>query len=109
MRTIGTLLAAGWIGATSLGTLLPAHAQYYYPGPPDHGYAYPPPDNRYGYGWTWNDCPPGWTVQGGNCAPYKGPIGGRWRTWNGCPPVATPYYVLGYPVPHYGYRRCPRG
>ena len=104
MRTTRIFLAIGCVGAIALGTVVPAKAQYYYPRPPDYGFAYPPPDDRYGYGWTWNDCPPGWTVQGGNCAPYKGPIGGGWRTWNGHRPVGTPYYVLGYPVPHYGYR-----
>src|SRR5262249_9708346 len=81
MRTTRILLAAGCVGAIALGTLAPAKAQYYYPRPPDYGYAYPPPDDRYGYGWTWNDCPPGWTVQDGNCAPYRGPAAGGWRTW----------------------------
>ena len=38
---------------------------------------------------TWNGCPEGWTVQGGNCAPYKGPGGGGWNTWNGCSPGYT--------------------
>ena len=41
-----------------------------------HGYGY---DRGYGYGhghgYGSNGCPPGWTVQGGNCAPYKGPRG----------------------------------
>jgi hypothetical protein len=83
MRTARILLAVSGVGAIALGTLVPAKAQYYYPRPPDYGYRYPPPDDRYGYGWTWNDCPPGWRVQGGNCAPYKGPAGGGWRTWNG--------------------------
>ena len=64
-------------------TLAPANAQYY-----------PPPGYGYGYGYghhhrTWNGCPAGWTVQGGNCAPYKGPGGGGWNTWNGCPPGYT--------------------
>jgi len=75
MRTTRILLAAGCVGAIALGTLVPAKAQYYYPRPPDYGFASPPPDTRYGYGWTWNDCPPGWTVQGGNCVPYG------WRAW----------------------------
>jgi hypothetical protein len=89
MRIRRILLTAGCVGAIALGTIVPAKAQYYYPRPPDYGYDYPPPDYRYGYGWTWNDCPPSWTVQGGNCAPYKGPVGGGWRTWNGCPPHYT--------------------
>src|SRR5262249_48219056 len=41
--------------------------------------------SRYGYSYhrrTWNGCPPGWTVQGGNCAPYKGPGGGGTMTIN---------------------------
>jgi hypothetical protein len=43
---------------------------------------------------TWNGCPPGWTVQGGACRPYQGPVGG--------PP--------GYGYPPYGYyRQRPRG
>jgi hypothetical protein len=75
MRTTRILLAAGCVGAIALGTLVPAKAQYYSPQPPDYGFASPPPDTRYGYGWTWNDCPPGWTVQGGNCVPYG------WRAW----------------------------
>ena len=29
-----------------------------------------------GGGWnTYNGCPPGYTIQGGNCAPYRGPTG----------------------------------
>ncbi len=90
MHTTKILLAVGCVGAIALDTLVPAKAQYYPPPrPPDYGYNYPPPDDRYGYGWTWNDCPPGWTVQGGNCAPYKGPVAGGWRTRNGCPPGYT--------------------
>ena len=85
MRTTTMLLAIGCVGAIALGTLVRAEAQYYYPRPPDYAYDYLPPDDRYGYGWTWNDCPRGWTVQGGNCAPYGGPVGGAWRTRNSCP------------------------
>jgi hypothetical protein len=75
MRTTRILLAAGCVGAIALGTLVPAKAQYYYPRPPDYGFASPPPDTRYGYGWTWNDCPPGWTVQGGTACPTDGALG----------------------------------
>jgi hypothetical protein len=81
MRTTRILLAAGCVGGIALGTLasaLRANAQYY-PPPPGYGYGYR----------TWNGCPPGYTVQGGNCAPYQGPVGGGWRTWNGCPPGYT--------------------
>ena len=38
---------------------------------------------------TWNGCPPNWTVQGDECKPYKGPVGGGSHTWNGCPPNYT--------------------
>jgi hypothetical protein len=57
-------------------------------------------------------CPPGYTVQGGTCAPYRGPVGGGWRSWNGCPPGYTvqggncaPYQgpVGGPPRRWYGY------
>ena len=55
-------------GLFALGTIARVNAQYY---PPPPGYAY-----GYGYHYrTWNGCPPGWTVQGGNCAPYQGPRG----------------------------------
>jgi hypothetical protein len=76
MRTsTRVLLLACSLGA-AMGAAVPANAQYYYP-PPPYGY---------GPGWrTWNGCPPGYTVQGGNCAPYQGPVGGGRRTWNGCP------------------------
>src|SRR5215472_8075694 len=53
-------------------------AQYYYHHHHHHHH------HQYG-----NGCPPGYTVQGGNCAPYRGPGGGGWNTWNGCPPGYT--------------------
>jgi hypothetical protein len=28
-------------------------------------------------------CPPGYTIQGSNCAPYSGPVGGPPRSWYG--------------------------
>jgi hypothetical protein len=78
-RQTRALLLACCVGA-ALGGAMPANAQYYYP-PPPYGYGY-----GYGPGWrTWNGCPPGYTVQGGVCQPYRGPVGGGWRTWNGCP------------------------
>jgi hypothetical protein len=97
------LLAAGFVGAIAIGTLAPANAQYPYPPPPGYGY---------GYGYrTYNGCPPGYTVQGGNCAPYQGPVGGGWRTYNGCPPGYTiqggncaPYRGPVGPRPGYYYR-----
>jgi len=88
MRTTRILAAVGCVGAIALGTLVPAKAQYYRYSPPGYGYDNPPPGYGYGYR-TWNGCPPGYTVQGGNCAPYRGPGGGGWNTWNGCPPGYT--------------------
>jgi hypothetical protein len=52
-------------------------------GPPPGYYQRPPP------GYYDRPCPPGFTVQGGACKPYRGPAGGNWRTWNGCPPGYT--------------------
>src|SRR5262249_29915935 len=103
MRTTTKILLAGaLIGAAVTDGIRTANAQYYYP--PPYGY---------GDGWrTWNGCPPGYTVQGGNCAPYRGPGGGGWRSWNGCPPGYTvqggncaPYQgpVGGPPRRWYGY------
>ncbi len=80
MRTqMRVLLLVGTVAGAALAGAMTAKAQYYYPPP-------------YGYGDGWrsgNGCPPGYTVQGGNCAPYRGPTGGGWRTWNGCPPGYT--------------------
>jgi hypothetical protein len=81
MRTIAIFMLAV-IGATFAAAVAPVRAQYYYPPPP------PPPPYYYGYR-TYNGCPPGYTVQGGGCRPYRGPVGGGWRTWNGCPPHYT--------------------
>jgi len=80
-----TFLAAVFAASLLMETSPGAHAQYQ----------------------TWNGCPPGWTVQGGACRPYQGPVGG--------PPP-------GYGYPPYGYDRprargytctyagcCPRG
>ena len=97
MRTTTKILLAGaLIGAAVADGIVTANAQYYYP-PPPYGYGYGRP--------TWNGCPPGYTVQGGNCAPYRGTGGGGWNTWNGCPPGYTiqggncaPYQgPVGYP------------
>jgi hypothetical protein len=83
MRT--KIFLAGFVGAITIGTLAPANAQYY--PPPNYG---PPPGYGYrSYPADPNGCPPGYTLQGGNCAPYRGPVGGGWRTWNGCPPNYT--------------------
>ena len=104
MRAITKIVLAGTlIGAAVADGKGTANAQYYYP-PTPYGYG--------GGGQTWNGCPPGYTVQGGNCAPYRGPGGGGWNTWNGCPPGYTvqdgncaPYQgPIGYPPRRwYGY------
>jgi hypothetical protein len=73
--TIRIVLASALIGAAVADGKGTANAQYYYPPPPPYGYGYG--------GQTWNGCPPGYTVQGGSCAPYRGPVGGGWRGWNG--------------------------
>jgi hypothetical protein len=73
MRTLGKIAAAlGVIGAIGISGVLPASAWY------GHHHRY---YNYYGGG-TFNGCPPGYTIQGGRCAPYKGP-----RGW-GVPPGA---------------------
>jgi len=65
MHTTTKIVLAGVLmGAAVAGGTATANAQYY---PPPYGYGYGGP--------TWNDCPPGYTVQGGNCAPYRGPTG----------------------------------
>jgi hypothetical protein len=97
---VTTGLIVGCLTALGIGTVVPANAQYYYP--PPSGYYPPPPGYGYGYRYrTWNGCPRGWTVQGGNCAPYKGPGGGGWNTWNGCPPGYT--VQGGNCAPYRGY------
>jgi hypothetical protein len=104
MRTITTILAlaVGCVSAIAIGSAAPVRAQYYYPPPPGYG-GYGGPDPH--------GCPPGYSLQGGNCAPYQGPVGGGgWRTYNGCPPGYTiqggacqPY--RGPVGPGYGYYR----
>src|SRR5262249_17354276 len=91
MRAVTRIvLAAAVVGTATIGSAIGVNAQGYYPRP---GYDYPPPPGYGGYGGygyrTWNGCPPGYTVQGGECQPYRGPTGGGWRTWNGCPPGYT--------------------
>jgi hypothetical protein len=81
MRTITRVVFAfGFVGAVA-GHAATAFAQYYnYPPPP-------PRPSPYYYGYR--PCPPGYTVQGGACKPYRGAVGGGWNTWNGCPPGYT--------------------
>jgi hypothetical protein len=71
MRTFGKIAAAlGVIGAIGMSGVLPASADWY-----GHRHRY---FNYYGGG-GWNTdphgCPPGYSLQGGNCAPYQGPRG----------------------------------
>jgi hypothetical protein len=75
MRTLGKIAATlGVIGAIAASSAVPAAALDIYIGHRHHHGYY-----DYGGGWdTWNGCRPGWTVQGGNCAPYKGPRGPGW-------------------------------
>ena len=69
MRTFAKIAAfVGVVGAIGLSGVLPASADWY--GRHHHHYY-----DYYAGGGTWNGCPPGWTIQGGNCAPYKGPTG----------------------------------
>jgi hypothetical protein len=72
--TTKMILAISCIGAVAVETLTPVYAQHRHR--------------------IWNGCPRGWTVQGGNCAPYRWGGGsytwsGGWNTWNGCPPGYT--------------------
>jgi hypothetical protein len=80
--TTKIILAICCIGAVAVETLTPVYAQHRHR--------------------TWNGCQPGWTVQGGRCAPYRwggsgygwgggwnNNWGGGWNTWNGCPPGQT--------------------
>jgi len=95
MQTVKAMLALAFVGGVTVGTIATANAQYFPPQPPpyggyDGGDRYDGPrhyrDRDRDRG---NGCPPGYTVQGGNCAPYRGPEGGGWNTWNGCPPGYT--------------------
>jgi len=82
MRTLArTAVALGFVGAMPIGTTVPVMAQGVYINGNcvhihlgRHHYY----DRYNGDGWnTWNGCPPGYTIQGGNCAPYKGPVDPR--------------------------------
>jgi hypothetical protein len=75
MRTLGKIATAlGVIGAIGISTVLPASTGWY--GRRHRYYNYYGGGGYYGggYGGDPNGCPPGlFTLQGGNCAPYKGP------------------------------------
>jgi hypothetical protein len=82
MRTLlKAAVALSFIGATAIGPTATVQAQGVYFDAPGvhvgvgdryHHRRYYDYDYR---GGTWNGCPSGWTWQGGNCAPYKGPRG----------------------------------
>jgi hypothetical protein len=82
MQTLAKIAATlGVVGAMAAGTVMPASAVGVYIGP--HGVYFGHRHHHYynsydGGGYTYNGCRPGWTVQGGNCAPYKGPVGPGW-------------------------------
>ena len=79
MRTLArTAAALGIVGAMALGTTVPVMAAgIYFNGHGVHvhlGHHHHYYDRYAGGGWnTYNGCPPGYTIQGGNCAPYHGP------------------------------------
>ncbi|MGN6750397.1 MAG: hypothetical protein ACTHJS_17570 [Xanthobacteraceae bacterium] len=90
MRTfIKSVVALSFISAAAIGTTATVQAQgVYFDAPGVHvgvgGYPYRHRYYDYYGGGTWNGCPPGWTWQGGNCAPYQGPRGGpHLRHWYG--------------------------
>jgi hypothetical protein len=95
------ILGLTLFGAATVWTTPFVLAQYYYP---------PPPPYYYGGGancYAGGCCPPGMTIQGGECRPYQGQryyggyYGGGRRTYNGCPP----HYTIqdGVCKPYRGY------
>jgi len=78
------VLGLATLGAGTVWNAPLVRAQYYYPPPPPYYY-------RGGNCYSDGCCPPGMTIQGGACKPYRGPrsYGGGWRTYNGCPPHYT--------------------
>jgi hypothetical protein len=90
MRTLlKAAVVLNFIGAMAVGTTFAVQAQGVYVDVPGvhvgvgdryhhrRHYGYDRGYDRGGWG-TYNGCRPGWTVQGGNCAPYKGPRGPSW-------------------------------
>jgi hypothetical protein len=78
MQTLARIGATlGVVGAIAASSVIPASALDIYIG---HGHRH----HYYDYGgggWnTWNGCPSMYTIQGGVCKPYQGPIygPGRW-------------------------------
>jgi hypothetical protein len=79
MRTLGKIAATlGVVGATAMVGMIPASAFAIYVGPRHHHRYYDYYGGHYP-GADPNGCPRGYSLQGGNCAPYKGPYGhGPW-------------------------------
>ena len=80
---VRTAVALGFVGAMAIGTTVPVMAQgVYFNGPGVHiGIGHPHHRHYYNYagGGTWNGCPPNWTIQGGQCKPYRyGPWDNPW-------------------------------
>jgi hypothetical protein len=75
MRTLAKIAATLSVVGAASSSVMPASAQTALDiTPPPHQYRHHHYYNYYGRG-TYNGCPPGYTVQGGNCVPYKGPRG----------------------------------
>lgn len=76
MRTLTKLTATlAVVGAAAAVSAAPASALDVWIGHRPHHHYY----DYYGGGrGTWNGCRPGWTVQGGVCKPYQGPVGPGW-------------------------------
>lgn len=80
MRIIAkTAIALGFVAAMAIGSTAPAQAFHVWIGPHHHhpywgGHRY---YNYYGSGNCYRGgcCPPGMTIQGGACKPYRGPYG----------------------------------
>jgi hypothetical protein len=79
MRTLAiATVALSFIGAAAIGTTAPVWAQGVYVDVPGVHVGvggrpyYHRHHHNYYAGGTYNGCRPGWTVQGGNCAPYHG-------------------------------------
>jgi hypothetical protein len=81
MRRLGKISAiAAVTGVIGSAGVIPASALDVYVGHRHHHDYY----DYYGGGRTWNGCRPGWTVQGGVCRPYQGPVGGpHFGQWYG--------------------------
>ena len=87
MRTLLKVSIASLIAATAMGTTPVVQAQGFSIDAPGvhvgvgdrYHRRYYDYDRDYDRGGrTWNGCRPGWTVQGGECRPYRGLVGPSW-------------------------------